>query len=173
MLNLFKLHWYSKSNLIVMFLTLREVVSILKIQLWCFLSYHLYCGNDFVFGHSIFSSWKLDFIILPETFFWWIYNKWMHRNQTGCNEKKFVVWGTGIPKTKNKFQVLRVLQVLRVISSIEYCPYDEPDRIENKVRLYCLVVLVYYTTMKLRRTISFKLHWPHNDLQLKTKTQLF
>ena len=33
MLKLFKLHWYSKSNLIVMFLTLREVVSILKIQL--------------------------------------------------------------------------------------------------------------------------------------------
>ena len=48
-------------------------------------------------------------------------------------------------------------QLLRAIGSIENCPYDEPDHIKNKVSLYCLVVLIAYTTMKLRRTISFKL----------------
>ena len=41
--------------------------------------------------------------------------------------------------------------------SIEDCSYDEPDHIKNKVSWYCLVVLIAYTTMKLRRTISFKL----------------
>ena len=41
--------------------------------------------------------------------------------------------------------------------SIEDCSYDEPDHIKNKVSLYCLVVLIAYTTMKLRKTISFKL----------------
>ena len=49
------------------------------------------------------------------------------------------------------------IQVLRAIGSIEDCPYDEPDHIKNKVSLYSLVVLLAYTTVKLRRTISFKL----------------
>ena len=48
-------------------------------------------------------------------------------------------------------------KVLGAIGSIEDCPYDEPDHIKNKVSWYCLVVLIAFTTMKLRRTISFKL----------------
>ena len=55
----------------------------------------------------------------------------------------------GIPKKK--------IQVLGAIGSIEDCPYDEPDHIKNKVSLYSLVVFLAYTTVKLRRTISFKL----------------
>ena len=49
------------------------------------------------------------------------------------------------------------IQVLGAIGSIEDCSYDEPDHIKNKVSLYCLVVLLAFTTMKLRKTISFKL----------------
>ena len=55
------------------------------------------------------------------------------------------------------FQKKKKFQVLGAIGSIEDCLYDEPDHIKNKVSLYCVVVLLAYTTIKLRRKISFKL----------------
>ena len=49
--------------------------------------------------------------------------------------------------------------------SIEDCSYDEPDLIKNKVRLYCLVVLIAYTTINYEKQYYLNYHWPHDDLQ--------
>ena len=68
-------------------------------------------------------------------------------------------------KKKKQIQILRVLQVLRAIGSIEDCSYDEPDHIKNKVSLYCLVVLIAYTTINYEKQYYLNYHWPHDDLQ--------
>ena len=66
--------------------------------------------------------------------------------------KRFVVWGTGIPKKKKEANSSSSSSssCLSYNISIKDCSYAEPDDIKNKVSLYCVVVLIAYTTMKLR-----------------------
>ena len=155
LLELFRLHYSTQSlNLIVMFLTLRAIVSILNSV----------CDAFLVSTYIVVIIWYLfiAYFLVEKLTLWYCQEHFFDEStKSGYIKTRLKTMRRNLSFEERAYHKKKEnsssSSSSRYNSSIEDCPYDEPDHIKNKVSLYCLVVLVAYPTMKLRKTISFKL----------------